>query len=610
MVITRTQHARFWMAALALIVMAFGAFRAAHADDAADIKVTAEVTSQRVFVGESFRLRISVDGSRSPSAPDVSAIRGCDVRFLGGQDVSRSFTSIVNGRRSDSVFNGYIFVYDVTPTAPGQLVIPSLEVSVDGRAYRTQPVAVSVIRPQDDPEVKLRLEVDNPNPFEGEPITLRIVWGVLREPLEPRFVIPGLTDSFEVAGPARPAAQEDPTVLILGIDAPLTRGQEMIDGQQYFTFVAELILIPRRAGEIQIGPATVSCELVVRRARGIFDQDQSRRAAAESKSLMVNVNPLPSEGRPENFTGLIGRYTLAATATPTEVNVGDPISLRLRIMGPMAGSAPAPALSRQPDLADDFRIAEDTGPTGATRQFKEWVRTLRALRDDVTEIPPIELPYFDPETGKYALARSDAIPLEVRPTRIVTAADAQGGFSASGSAPTIDDAAGGIRHNYTGPSLLADQSFTLTGALTSPLGIAAVAVPPLAYAGVGMVLVARRVGAGRETARSRRKRALGRALDSLRSADQTRGAHDTVSDAVRGFMADCSSRQAGALTTEECVALVGADAPDVCNELRDLLNRCDAARYGASGAAEDQQLREEAKALLRKLDQVVEGGAQ
>lgn len=602
----RTQLDLNWLRSILYLALALGLAAPVRAAD--PVEVTARVNSQRVFVGESLRLQISVAGSRAPSAPDVTGIQGFDVRFLGGQDVSRSFTSIVNGRRTDEVFNGYIFTYDLTATSPGERIIPAIEVPVDGKMLRTDPIAISVVKPQDDPEMKLRLEVDNPSPYEGEPVTLRLVWGVLREPSGPRFVVPGISDAFEVVGPARPATQEDPVIQALGVDVPLSQGQEMIDGQRYHTLVAEIILIPRRAGEIRIGPATLSCNLLSRRGRGFFDQDEFRRAGAESNELTINVKALPSDGRPPNFTGLVGRYTLDASASPTEVNVGDPITLRLRIMGPMAGNAPAPALSRQADLADDFRIAEDGGASGATRQFKEWSRTLRALRDDVSEIPPIELPYFDPTTQRYEIARTEPIRLEVRPTRVITAADAQGGFGSNIDSPQIEDVAGGIRHNYTGPTLLADQSFDLPRALMSPLGITAVAAPPLAYAGVGVFMLARRVGSRRETTRRRRRRALGRALETLRDADASRPVYDIVSAAIRGFMADCSARQAGALTTDECVALVGPRSPQAAQALRDILNRCDAARFGAAGDAFDAQLRVEAEALLRELDRVVEGG--
>lgn len=606
----RLQHTLTWLRTVLTLALALGLSTSALAQRSDAVEVTARVTNQRVFVGEPFQLQISVAGSRAPGAPDLSALSGFDVRSLGGQDVSRSFTSIVNGRRTDEVFTGYIFTYELTPNAPGQFVIPAIELPVDGRLFSTQPISVSVLRPQDDSEVKLRLEVDNLTPYEGEPITLRLIWCVQREPFGPRFVVPGLSDAFEVVGPSRPATQEDPFVQALGFDLPLTQGQETIDGQRYHTLVAEIILIPRRAGEIRLGPATVSCELLVRRGRGFFDHDERRRAAAESNALVFDIKPLPTEGRPPNFTGLVGRYTLDSSASPTEVNVGDPITLRLRIMGPLAGNAPAPALARQADLADAFRIGDDGTVAGATRQFKEWTRVIRALRDDVTEIPPIELPYFDTATAKYEIARTEPIPLEVRPTRVVTAADAQGGVGAVIDAPQIADVAGGIRHSYTGPSLLVDQSFNLTRALRSPLGITAVAAPPLAYAGVGVFLLARRLSGGRESARRRRRRALARALEALRSREPNRAVPDAVSAAIRGFMADCSSRQASAMTTPECVALVSQDNPAAADTLRELLDRCDAARFGASGAAEDQRLIDEAESLLRELDQTVTGGAQ
>src|SRR5947209_20450535 len=41
----------------------------------------------------------------------------------------------------------------------------------------------------------------------------------------------------------------------------------------------------------------------------------------------------PLTGRPAQFSNIVGRYTIAATATPTEVPVEEPITLRVTIKG-------------------------------------------------------------------------------------------------------------------------------------------------------------------------------------------------------------------------------------------------------------------------------------
>ncbi len=58
--------------------------------------------------------------------------------------------------------------------------------------------------------------------------------------------------------------------------------------------------------------------------------------------------------------------------------------------------------------------------------MKEFSQTFRALSANVTQIPPIELNYFNPRSRTYEVARTDPIPLTVHGTRVVTARDAEG----------------------------------------------------------------------------------------------------------------------------------------------------------------------------------------
>ncbi len=55
----------------------------------------------------------------------------------------------------------------------------------------------------------------------------------------------------------------------------------------------------------------------------------------------------------------------------------------------------------------------------------------------MTSIPPVSIPCFDPEQGQYRRAASAAIPVQIRPTTEVTAADAVGAAEVSGAAPSV-----------------------------------------------------------------------------------------------------------------------------------------------------------------------------
>lgn len=570
------------------------------------LSVTAELSAARVYVGEAFILQVRVAGSSSAEIPTLPTVPGLESRYKGGQDISSHSTVIINGRRRDVSQTAYIMQFELVLSNPGSITIPSFEVRAAGNVLRTNELRVAAVPPQEDPDVRLRIEIDNPSPYIGEPIRLKLTLGLSRTAATADFTIPGVEAKFEpVSEPDILQQFRDQTTFeILGQPVPATQGSSTFDGVQMTSYSAERVIIPREAGQFTIGPATAGVEVITRKAMSIFDRDQTRRAVVPSNPLTIAVRPLPTEGRPSNFNGLIGRYRIAAAASPVEVNVGDPITLTIRVEGPLADSVDAPALERQANLVEGFKVAAENPPGTTTGRGKTFTRVLRALSPEVKEIPPIELPYFDTQTGRYDAARSDPIPIIVRETRVVTAADAEGRVG-EGPAPVglaVEERAGGIRFNYEGEGLLVDQSFDLALAFRTPVAFAAAAAPPAAYAAVVGIAIARRRASANAPA-NRRRRALAEARAALAAASEPAA----VAAAMRRYIAAKFDQQSEALTTRECADLAARRAPADADALFQLLSRCDAALFGNTPLAESAQLRADADALLTKLNQSLEG---
>src|SRR5690606_34729625 len=105
-------------------------------------------------------------------------------------------------------------------------------------------------------------------------------------------------------------------------------------------------IVAREPGRVDLEPTVVSFRAIrasAQRPRSLFDDffgDSffgSKRGyehlAIPSNPLSLEVLPLPEQGRPAEFTGLIGEFRFEAQAAPTEVSVGDPITLTIRVSG-------------------------------------------------------------------------------------------------------------------------------------------------------------------------------------------------------------------------------------------------------------------------------------
>lgn len=529
---------------------------------------------------------------------------------MGGQDRSSSSVSIINGRRTERRSESYVFVYSITPEQAGRFEIPPVTVMVNGSPVQSKPVFLTAEPPSEREDLKVRVAVDHTEPYVGEPIELTVTLYLRRPVQRPTFRLPGLDDQFEVHGGRVAGGSSEGKIALLGVEVPAVRGSSRLDGLEYNTYTMSCYLVPLTAGRQELGPMTLACDIVVREGIGFFDSDVTETAVVPSNVVMLNVQPVPADGKPANFTGLVGRYRVSSSARPTEVNVGDPIVLTVQVQaeGPVLRQ-PDIRLEDQPGFADAFRVSDTQSEPTSKGGTLTYEFTIRPQSESVTAIPGIELPCFNTETGAYETVASDPIDLTVRPTRVVTANDAisSGGQrdSAGATGVEVSDVSEGIAHNYTAPSeVLVNQAFDLRSAvLTSPAAIAVLAGPPVAYVLCALWFVAGKSEERRRMAR-RRARALGRARQTIRNRpDESLG---DVSRAVRGYLADRFDVVESALTTEECVRLAREVSPEAAGRLAHVLAACDAAEYGGAdqgeGAGSSETVRRDALEALAQLD--------
>ncbi len=595
---------------LTLVVNATSAAR----QTSAEINVSTAVSSRTAFVNEPITLQINIENANQAEVPLEVQAEGLQIEFQRTFDRSSSVTSIINGRRTHRETLGVTYEFEVVASKPGDFVIPPFEVVVAGQRYPTARVPIRVDPPQEDNDVRFYVEVDNTEPYVGEPITLRVTLALSRRLYsadDVNLAFPLVKGPFRVIAP-RPAGtgRGQRYLQMLGETVPIVSGQSMIEGEVFDTHTGEIQIAPRRAGVIEIGPATARMVLQLERPRSIFDRARTRAVVVPSNELAVRARALPTAGRPERFSGLIGRYAIHAEASPTEVNVGDPINLTITVTGTTPSLAPDDlGLAEQPELAARFRVGREESPPQVVGSSKVYQRILRAISEDSGAIPSLELGYFDVETGAYEVARSEPIELRVRPTKVVTSADAIGGAGLGGGVARseVEELTGGIRHNFGPGRSLTDQSFRFSVVATSPAGIATLVAPPVAYAAVSVVAVWRRRNESQGAAR-RQRGALARAQQGIADAGEDA---EAIGVAARAYFADVLGRPAEATTFAECAQIAESRLETgLASRIRQALEALDAAAYGGAPAGLSELSRDLAGALAES-DRVLRkrGGA-
>jgi len=396
------------------------------------------------------------------------------------------------------VHRGFVFSYRLTPRRPGRYAIPPIKVKVEGKVYSTDPVKVMVRRPGESEDFKLRLTLSRDNCYVGEPVVLTVTWYIGRDVRDFQFTIPifDMRDVFDFETPQiKIDARNNYYRVPVGNEEVIAKkGSGILDGVRYATLEFKKVLIPKRAGTFTLPEAVVACKAIVRvRSRRDFFDDffnddffgmsrgKLRKYVVASNQPTLVVKALPQEGRPDGFMGHVGRYKISATAEPTEVNVGDPITLNIVVEGPdYLGNVDFPPLAMQDELARNFKIPSERAEGRVEGKKKIFTQTIRARSDKVKEVPPIKLVYFDTGEGRYKVASTYPIPIVVHPTKVITAEDAEGGPPGGYSSP-VEKWKEGIAYNYEGPELLVPDYYGISSLVLRAIFVAVLVIPPFIF---------------------------------------------------------------------------------------------------------------------------------
>lgn len=568
------------------------------------LSVQLSVEKKEVFVGEPFTMQIDVLGSEKPEQPDVSSISGFTVENIGSYRNSQDSIFVFNGRVTRQVRLGYIFKYRLTAQKAGVFTIPPITVKAEGREVQTMPVQITVRKPTQTLNFKLKQELSKTQCYVGEPVILTIILYIAQEVRMIDIRVPNHAEKkeeFFVADAKVPNGGNAVRIMVNGQAVTAEQRQTFMEGRNWTMVSIRKVLIPKKAGDFELEASNAVLEALAgyQRRRSIFDsmfdsmldddfpfgrQKIYTRVVVGSDPIKLHVDSIPEVGRPPNFAGHVGRYRIETRATPTEVAVGDPITLRIEISGPeYLEYVDLPSLENQEALARDFKIPREIGTGSIEGNKKVFTQTVRALREDVKVIPPIELPYFDTDEGKFAVARSKSIPLKVKSTRVITAADAEAlSVVTVGNEPEVWTK--GICHNYEDMSVLSNQNYDFWHLLGSTPGITLVIVPPIWYFTLLVVVVImQRRRADPWTLQSRR--AYRQLIRKLRSIHKTEAdmadVCESLYEAIREYLGAKLKITASALTfadVENKLRELGVSS-DTVDSIADIFRWCETGRY-------------------------------
>jgi hypothetical protein len=422
-----------WIPALALGLAAIP-FMVARADS-----ITASVDSAEMAVGQPGQLTVTVTGSQTqPSIPNVP---GLEITPTGQSTQIEIINGAMTANASDT--------YDVTPERAGTFVIPAIQA---GNAS-SQPITLHVVDNGGTPSPALPAPgqmagpslpapaVAAPSPDDSSPVEGRfgsIRMNVPKEnfyvgqlvPIEIKAFVP---DGLNATITDLPQFTSD-GIILNSLSTKPDQTSQIINGQPYTVMTWHSALTAVKSGTYLVSLKMPESVVEARSLSPMNSDDNDdfnnffknafaamgtmgtkKEVVLQSETEAVKVLPLPLAGRPADFSGAVGQFSIEASASPTQVATGDPITLQMKISG--RGNfdrVSSQLLGSNADwktygVKSHFEAADSDGFQGA----KTFEQPIVPNSASVTKISPLSFSFFDPELHGYVTRTSDSIPVSV-----------------------------------------------------------------------------------------------------------------------------------------------------------------------------------------------------
>ena len=386
---------------------------------AEDIRVEAAVDKTTLELGSSAQLTLTIYGADGVSVIQIPQIDGLETQYraLAMQN------SNSNGKKSRSTS----FFYSVIPLKTGQILIPAFTIPIKGKDYLTKPITINVVKSGSMNSTNPAAQGSNATSLQDRIFIVLATSkkeAYLGEPIP--MVIKLFINDLSVKNVQYPTFSHD-GFTVEDFTEP-RRGQQTLGDITYQVMEFRTFLYPTRTGDLSLGPAKLGANILIKSSRrqgipgefnSIFSDDlfdnfigryETKTIMLESANLGLKILPLPEEGKPADFSGGVGKYNFDMTVSPSEIKVGDPLTVRMRIAGD--GNLKAVNMPIIKDSKDfkvyDPKIVEQNGE-------KILEQVVIPNHAKITELPVTHFSFFDPVEKIYRTVTKGPFPLTVTP---------------------------------------------------------------------------------------------------------------------------------------------------------------------------------------------------
>ena len=405
------------------LVFIFANFQLLHADE---IQIAASVDRNPVGEQEQFIYQVVISGS-SQSLPDVQYPDFSDFHVVGGPSTSSS-VQIVNFKISSSRTHTIILM----PRKTGTFQIGPARTSYKGKEFESETITVAVQKPtvsQSQPPAGKKSSVEDAD-------ISKMVFLKLIPSKKTVYVNEEVTLQYKIYFRANISNNEFsqlPAAVGCWVEEyPMPRRPsvytETIQGVRFnVAEIRKAAVFPSKAGKITVTPLEMIVDVVVQRKkqrspRSLFDDffsdpfNQVVKKKISSGSLELNVLPLPTQGKPANYSGLVGNFQIQTSLDKKSVLTNEAVSYKIKVSGTgllkYVNNLP---LEFSPDFeVFDPKVSESVNKKGSRiSSIKEFEYVLIPRVSGRQVLKAANISYFDPRARIYKSLKIPEYSIEV-----------------------------------------------------------------------------------------------------------------------------------------------------------------------------------------------------
>lgn len=393
---------------ITLIVLFFSAVTIAQNNG---VDFTANVSKKKLGINQLLQVEFAIkntDGDNFTS-PDFNGFR-----VVAGpmQTVSNTW---INGVRSFS----RSYKYTLQPTSRGKFTIGQATIEVGGKMYKTSPIEIEVTAAVEDPNatpgidetvgdnLHLVAEISNANPYLNQGVS--VVYKL--------YVSPTIdVNNFDFLDDPKYNNFWSQDIRLDGYHVE----NVMYENKRYrMVVLKKVVLYPQQSGKLEIEPLSLDVSVAVPTNKrnffgGMMYENTHKVVSAGTRTL--NVKPLPEAGKPEDFSGAVGKFNFEVTVSRDSLKGGESLQAKVKVSG--TGNlklltipkltTPSALETYDPEYDEQVNI-KLSGMEGSVAENYTIVSRYKGKYP----LQPVSFTYFDPEAGKYKTITSKEIEINV-----------------------------------------------------------------------------------------------------------------------------------------------------------------------------------------------------